>query len=85
MTPMRRVPENRNHSRSLASESIRAHIDDSGRSGVSVAKELGLSQSAFSRRYCGYMDWSAGELLALANLLGISVADLLESDTKASA
>lgn len=41
--------------------------------------------SIFSRRYLGYVEFRASEIQALADLLGISVADLVGDPAKASA
>lgn len=44
-----------------------------------------MSQSAFSRRYLGYVEYRASEIQALADLLELSVAELVGDPAEASA
>jgi transcriptional regulator with XRE-family HTH domain len=41
-----------------------------------VAKAIGMSQPAFSRRYSGELDWSVDQLWSLAQAFGMSFNDL---------
>jgi transcriptional regulator with XRE-family HTH domain len=52
---------------------------------VALAKHLGLSQAAVSRRVNGETEFSVAELLAVAELLGVSAASLLGEDVAATA
>jgi transcriptional regulator with XRE-family HTH domain len=44
---------------------------------TALAKHLDLSQAAVSRRLNGETEFAVGELLAVADLLGVSAASLL--------
>lgn len=49
-----------------------------------AAAALHMSQSAFSRRYLGYVELRASEVASLAELLGVTVAELV-GEERASA
>ncbi|AON97337.1 helix-turn-helix DNA binding protein [Gordonia phage Hedwig] len=55
-------------------------MKDAGITQQSAADALHMSQSAFSRRYLGRVEFRASELQDLANLLGVTVADLVGAD-----
>ena len=42
-----------------------------------LAKHLGISQAGISRRLTGQVEFTVGELAAVAQFLGVSVHDLL--------
>jgi len=50
---------------------------------VTLAQRLGLSQAAISRRINGETEFSVAELLAVADLLGVSASALLGEDVAA--
>lgn len=52
-------------------------MKDSGITQTAAANALNLSQSAFSRRYLGYVEFRASELKIMADLLGTTVAELV--------
>lgn len=56
---------------------VRAEMARADLRGPAAADALNLSQSAWSRRYRGYMEFSASEISTLAKLLGVSVDILL--------
>lgn len=57
---------------------------EKGMSQEAVGIALGIAQEAVSRRVRGKVEWRASELLALAPVLGVPVADLLVEPTKAA-
>lgn len=50
---------------------------------ITVAKRLGISQAAISRRLSGETEFSVAELLQVADLLGVTAAHLLGEDVAA--
>lgn len=48
-----------------------------------LGAHLGLSQMAVSRRCSGRVEWSAAEVLAIADVLHVDVADLLPTQRSA--
>lgn len=56
---------------------IREKIAAHGLSTVIVAKRLGIGRQTFSRKLNGHVDFSLSELTRLAEILGITVADLM--------
>ncbi|WP_414689486.1 helix-turn-helix domain-containing protein [Nocardioides sp.] len=45
---------------------------------MELARAIGLTQRAFSRRYRGDIEWSVNELSSLAQALGLTFAELTE-------
>ncbi|MDF3280852.1 helix-turn-helix transcriptional regulator [Gordonia sp. N1V] len=65
---------------------VRTRTAAAGITQQQAADALHMSQSAFSRRYLGRVEFRASELETLAKLLGTTVSDLVgESGEKASA
>lgn len=58
----------------LVTREIRAEIARQGRRVSEVAESIGLSESQMSRRMSGRQDFSVGEILAIADTLGVSPA-----------
>lgn len=56
---------------------IRAEMARSGIRQEALARHLGLSQSALSRRLNGTADWSIGEVVEVAAHLGCTTSYLL--------
>lgn len=50
-----------------------------------AAAALHMSQSAFSRRYLGYVEFRASELDALAKLFAVEITDIVGTATAVSA
>ncbi|WP_439030270.1 helix-turn-helix domain-containing protein [Gordonia terrae] len=70
----------------LIASRVRELMKDSGTTQQQAADALFMSQSAFSRRYLGRVEFRASELRILADLLHVSVSDLVDTDdTPASA
>ena len=57
--------------------SIRAEMARAGLTQMQLSQKLGMSQSALSRRLSSDAEWSVGELVALADILGVPAARLL--------
>lgn len=74
---------------SLPAKRVSTRIADrlraAGVTQTAAAKALHMSQSAFSRRYLGYVEYRASEIQALADLLELSVAELVGDPAEASA
>ncbi|WP_413466876.1 helix-turn-helix domain-containing protein [Gordonia sp. WA4-43] len=60
-------------------------MKDSGITQQQAADALFMSQSAFSRRYLGRVEFRASELQTLATLLDVTVADLVADQGQVSA
>lgn len=56
---------------------IRAEMARSGITQAAFARDLGMSQSALSRRLTGDADWTIGELLRAAEVLGCPLSALV--------
>lgn len=59
-------------------QKVRAEMAKAKLRQTQAARALGLSQSAFSRRFCGYTEFRASEVQILAGLLEVEVSDLLD-------
>lgn len=64
---------------------LRDRLKGSGITQNAAAEALHMSQSAFSRRYLGYVEFRASEIQALADLLGVPVSELVDDPAAASA
>lgn len=53
-------------------------LRDSGMTQAAVARRLGLSRPSVSDRFRGRTRWTTAELPVVAQMLGMSVSDLLE-------
>lgn len=53
-------------------------VDDSGMTQHAVARRLGLSRSSVSDRLRGRTRWTTAELPVVAQMLGVSMSDLLD-------
>lgn len=62
----------------------RAELSRAGISQATVAGELGLSQSALSRRLSGNTPFTAAELCGLADLIDVPVAALFGAPHEAA-
>jgi transcriptional regulator with XRE-family HTH domain len=51
-----------------------------GHTQVSLAKKLGVTQQMLSRRLSGHVDFGITELHAIANVLGVPLANLIDTD-----
>ncbi|WP_096302924.1 helix-turn-helix domain-containing protein [Jatrophihabitans sp. GAS493] len=60
-----------------AAANVRAEMARRGLQQVHVAGQLGLTRSAFSRRFRGHIPFSVVELETLASLLDVSLESLL--------
>lgn len=58
---------------------VRAEVARRGVKQRAIAEHLGIDQRAVSRRLLGQVEWSVAELLSVAGLLDVEVANLLES------
>lgn len=76
----RPTPEQAARQRSLG-ESIKAHRTARNMTQEFVAEELGVSRQAVSKWESGASDPSTSNLMALAQLFGISPADLLKDES----
>jgi transcriptional regulator with XRE-family HTH domain len=56
---------------------VRAEAARQQRSGVNLAKALGWSQAATSRRLSGHVPFDVNELEAIASLLAVPLSDLI--------
>lgn len=61
-------------------ESVRAEIARAGIKRSDVASHLGLSQSAFSRRLNGEVDFRTSEVVAIAKKLRVPVDSLIAEE-----
>jgi hypothetical protein len=61
-----------------AARNVRAELARAGVTYLAAAEEIGLSYAAFRRRTDGDQDFRAGELEALAQMLGVPLARLTE-------
>jgi transcriptional regulator with XRE-family HTH domain len=61
-------------------ERVRIHLNDAGLSQSAAARQLGISQSSFNRRLIGQVSFRIPELMALAQLLNVTVESLLGQD-----
>lgn len=59
-----------------SARNIRAHMERAGVTQAQLAEHLGLTQAAISRRLTGRVPWRVAELVAVAQKLGVPVADL---------
>lgn len=56
---------------------VRAEVARKRLRQAQMATALGMTQQALSRRMTGDVEFSASEVQAIANLLGVPVADLM--------
>ncbi|PVB26571.1 helix-turn-helix domain-containing protein [Mycobacteroides abscessus] len=77
------MPNATNEKRMLAN--IRAEIARAGHSQSSFARQIHMSQPAFSRRMLGRTPFTVGELTTVAESLGVTVARLMGERADASA
>ncbi len=61
---------------------IRAEAARRGMTQVALARALGMSQSAVTTRWRGVARWQLDELDAVADILGVSVQDLVTDFTE---
>ncbi|WP_165217608.1 helix-turn-helix transcriptional regulator [Schaalia sp. ZJ1691] len=61
----------------IVAENIRAEAARAGFSQVALGRALGMSQNQITTRWRGVHRWQLDELDAVADLLGISVVDLV--------
>lgn len=66
-------------------DNVRAEMARRNVRQIALAKHLGLSQAAVSRRVNGETDFSVSELLAVAALLEVTPAALLDATASADA
>lgn len=57
---------------------IRERVADHGLTQAAVARALGIGRQTFSRKLNGHGDFSVSELTRLAEILGTTVADLMQ-------
>lgn len=57
---------------------IRECVADHGLTQASTARALGIGRQTFSRKLNGHGDFSVSELTRLAEILGTTVADLMQ-------
>jgi transcriptional regulator with XRE-family HTH domain len=65
--------------------SIRAELARQRKSGSSLARHLGMTQSAVSRRLLGHVPFDVDQIAATAAWLGVPLTALLPSDDAAGA
>lgn len=63
---------------SLVGRNVRAEMIRRGRTQDALASRLGLSQAAVSKRLNGRTPWDVNELAAIAALLEVPLATLLD-------
>jgi transcriptional regulator with XRE-family HTH domain len=64
---------------------VRAEMAGQQRTQTDLARALGMTTQAVSRRMQGYVDFSSTELARVAQFLDVSVESLLLGDTEANA
>jgi transcriptional regulator with XRE-family HTH domain len=64
----------------LVAERVRVELARRALTGASVARALGMTQRAFSRRYRGEVAFSVPELIAVAELLDLPLEILIGQD-----
>lgn len=74
---MSKVPTVANDLASTVNGSIRAEAARRGIRLVDVAEAAGFSSVALHRRLTGSVSWNLAELEAVADLLGVTVVDLI--------
>lgn len=57
---------------------IRERVADRGLTQAEIARALGIGRQTFSRKLNGHGDFSVSELTRLAEILGTTVADLMQ-------
>ena len=57
---------------------IRERVAENGLTQAAAARALGIGRQTFSRKLNGHGDFSVSELTRLAELLGTTVADLMQ-------
>ncbi len=57
---------------------IRERVAENGLTQAAAARALGIGRQTFSRKVNGHGDFSVSELTRLAELLGTTVADLMQ-------
>ena len=57
---------------------IRERVAENGLTQAATARALGIGRQTFSRKVNGHCDFSVSELTRLAELLGTTVADLMQ-------
>lgn len=57
---------------------IRERVAENGLTQASTARALGIGRQTFSRKLNGHGDFSVSELTRLAEILGTTVADLMQ-------
>ena len=61
---------------------IRDLMFEKNKTQVEMALTLGIDQGSMSRRIRGRTDWSPDELVIVARVLGITVAELFPAETR---
>ena len=61
----------------IVAGNIRAEAARLGLTQVALGKALGISQGSITKRWKGLIPWQLGELDAVAEVLGVSVIDLV--------
>lgn len=69
----------------LVAANVRAEIGRQSLTGTELARRVGLTQPAMSRRLLGRVPFNTDELEAVALGLGVELSQLLGTDAKASA
>ena len=69
----------------LVASSVRAECARQRVTQRDIARKLEVSHTAINRRMMGIVPFDVEELAKIADLLGLSIADLIPADTKASA
>lgn len=67
-----------------AAATVRAEMARQRIRQITVARHLGLSQQAISRRMSGSIDFTVGELLSIASLLNVPASTLLDGAESAA-
>lgn len=67
------------------SANIRAEAARRGKTQADLAHAIGTSRQAISQRLLGRINWRIDELQTIADFLGVPLAELINTGTKASA
>lgn len=70
---------------SHVADNVRAELARSGKRQVDLAKFLGFTRQAVSKRLHGHVDFRVTELHAIAEYLGVPISALVNDETKATA
>ncbi len=78
MTNARITPMPDRSARLRVSEPIRAHLAVARISGAELARRVGIDQASISRRLNGRSAFTVDDLVAIADVLGITLVELLQ-------